>query len=92
MEQWDWNPAPLTSGSVGCLSADPPKSLGCFWTPKKGAWLSWRDFNPLKPESDFLPHPSWPVPREGAKIHQLRHQLAGGREKDKSTSCPETPY
>ena len=73
-------------------TADPPKSLGCFWTHKKGAWLGWRDFNPLKPESDLLPHPSWPFPREGAKIHQLRHQLAGGREKDESTSCPETPY
>lgn len=48
------------------------------------------DASPLKPASNLPLHTSWPVPREGAKIHQLRHQLAGGREKNRSTSCPET--
>lgn len=38
---------------------------------------------------NLLPRPLWPVPTEGAKIHQLRHQLAGGSE-DKHASCPES--
>ena len=92
----DWDPTLLTSGPGGCLPSDPG-NLGLWRTPRAletqggGAQLGRRDPGPLKPESNLLPQPPWPVPREGAKIHQLRHQLAGGSE-DKGTSCPQAPY
>lgn len=83
--------------ACGRTSSTDPENLGLRCEPRAletqgGGSLRPEGPNPLKPESNPLPCPPWPVPREGAKIHQLRHQLAGGSEKDKSTSCPETPY
>lgn len=92
----DWNPALLTSRPWAVCPLTL-KTLGCsaspgHWRHREGPQRGWREPRPLKPKSNLLPHPPWPVPREGAKTHQLRHQLAGGTETDKSTSCPEAPY
>lgn len=69
------DPALLTSswGGGGCPSTDPPK-------PWAVALETWGGGSAGPEGPNLLPRPLWPAPGEGAKIHQLRHQLAGGSQ------------